>query len=309
MNVPAALKLIGRGKDGARRLDETQACELFAAALDGRLSDVQLGAFLMAMRIKGESTAELTGFLRAAQQRALPLCSPAPVVLLPSYNGSRKLPNLTPLLARRLTLAGHRVLVHGTESDPDRITSADLFAALRWPVVRSLEALHEAWGEGLPAFMSVDLLCPGLARMIGVRRAIGVRGPGHTIAKLLHPVSPAPSLRVVNYTHPEYARAHAEFLQHSGADALLMRGSEGEPVADPRRQPRIEVFIGGTSRPDLSVDLQGGSLPELPPLPTALDTGAMAAYVAHLLDHPQKIPAPIERQVTCISACMRALAG
>ena len=83
MNIPAALKLIGRGKDGARPLDEAQACDVFAAALDGRLSDVQLGAFLMAMRIKGESTAELTGFLSAAQQRALPLTSDVPVVLLP----------------------------------------------------------------------------------------------------------------------------------------------------------------------------------------------------------------------------------
>ena len=49
-----------------------------------------------------------------------------------------------------------------------------------------------------------------------------------------------------------------------GANALLLRGTEGEPVADPRRAPRIDVFVAGSCAPTLSSAAQEGVLTELP---------------------------------------------
>ena len=96
------IREIARGKKGARDLSREDARMLFAAMLDGEVSDLELGGFLIGMRIKGESVAEIAGFLDAVESsfEALPMPEAefAPVVI-PSYNGSRQFPNLTPLLA------------------------------------------------------------------------------------------------------------------------------------------------------------------------------------------------------------------
>ena len=60
--------------------------------LDGRVADLEIGAFALAMRIKGESADELIGFLDAVHARCLTITAPRRAVLLPSYNGARKLP-------------------------------------------------------------------------------------------------------------------------------------------------------------------------------------------------------------------------
>src|SRR3954467_14343222 len=100
-HFPAArfIKEIGRGKKGARSLSRDDAQQLYAAMLDGRVSDLEMGGIMLAMRIKGESVAELDGFIEAAEASFDQLPAPdgeyAPIVI-PSYNGSRQMPNLTP---------------------------------------------------------------------------------------------------------------------------------------------------------------------------------------------------------------------
>ena len=66
---PAArfIKEIGRGKNGARSMTRDDACALYRAMLDGRVSDLELGGILLSMRIKGESVDEIAGFLDAAE--------------------------------------------------------------------------------------------------------------------------------------------------------------------------------------------------------------------------------------------------
>ncbi|HWV63935.1 MAG TPA: DNA-binding protein YbiB, partial [Oxalicibacterium sp.] len=61
------IKEIGRGVKGARSLSRDDAQQLYAAMLDGRVSDLEMGGIMLAMRIKGESVAELGGFLEAAE--------------------------------------------------------------------------------------------------------------------------------------------------------------------------------------------------------------------------------------------------
>ncbi len=60
------IKEIGRGVKGARSMSRDDAHRLYAAMLEGRVSDLELGAILLAMRIKGESVDELAGFMDAA---------------------------------------------------------------------------------------------------------------------------------------------------------------------------------------------------------------------------------------------------
>src|ERR1019366_690890 len=109
MNWGTLIEENGRGPNGARDLDEEDAWRMFAAMLDGAVPELELGGIMIALRIKGESVAELRGFQRAAAERMQRLVAPAGAprpVVLPSYNGARRQPNLLPLLALLLTRAG-----------------------------------------------------------------------------------------------------------------------------------------------------------------------------------------------------------
>lgn len=313
MSIASYIKEIGRGQDGARPLSEDQAHDLLNQIFNGQVSDLEIGAFCLAMRIKGESTGELAGFVRAAHEHCLPLASVAdqigqPIVVLPSYNGARKLPNLTPLLAWALSQQGLRVLVHGPASDRTRVTSHDVFRALNWPVASDATTLLDAWRSGQPAFMEIAVLCPPLAKLLDVRWIVGLRNSGHTVAKLLNPFEGAavPSIRVVNHTHPEYAHSLTAYLEHSHARALLMRGTEGEPVADARRQPRFDVFMNGSKRPELGRTPQEGVLTQLPDLPTSFDATATAQYIQQVIAGELPLPEAIRTQVECLAQALAA---
>ena len=79
MSIGHYIKIIGRGKDGARALPREQAADLLGQVLDGTTSDLEIGAFCLAMRIKGETPEEMAGFLDALHQR---------MALLPDSGGA-----------------------------------------------------------------------------------------------------------------------------------------------------------------------------------------------------------------------------
>jgi anthranilate phosphoribosyltransferase len=147
------------------------------------------------------------------------------------------------------------------------------------------------------AFVPTALLCPGLQRLLDVRRVVNLRNPAHSLVKLMNPCV-GKSLLVSSYTHPEYALSMAATLALMGSNALLLRGTEGEAVADPRRTPKMQAFVGGQAT-DLHA-YQGGSLTSLPVLPTAIDAASTATYIREVLSGAQPVPAPIAQQVAHI---------
>src|SRR6185436_11487470 len=118
------LKDLARGRHGARDLTRDQARELFAAILAGELVGPALGAVLVALRVKGEALDELAGMMDALASHVRPVRLPArralPVVI-PTHNGSRKLPNLVPLLAMLIAREGVPVLLHSSSQESTRI--------------------------------------------------------------------------------------------------------------------------------------------------------------------------------------------
>jgi anthranilate phosphoribosyltransferase len=293
MGISQYIKEIGRGKDGARALSRTQAADLFGQVLDGAVTDLEIGAFCLAMRIKGETPTEMAGFLDAAGERLnkIPVnAGESPVVVIPSYNGARKLPVLTPLLAMLLARRGAAVLVHGTPTESSRVFSSEVFSALG---IRASDAT-DSIADGQVAFVPTEALCPALKRLLDVRRVVGLRNPAHSLVKLMNPCA-GRALVVSSYTHPEYAISMAETFALIGADALLLRGTEGESVADARRMPQMEAFVGGAHH--LLEASQPGSLSALPDLPKTTEASATAAYIREVLAGGQAVPASIAAQV------------
>ncbi|MFC5461304.1 DNA-binding protein YbiB [Massilia niabensis] len=305
---PAApfIKEIGRGVKGARSMSREDAAALYTAILEGRVSDLELGAILLAMRIKGESALELAGFMDAAEASFAPLPSPpgdcAPV-LIPSYNGARKLANLTPLLALLLAREGVPVLVHGVQADPGRVTTAEILAEMGLAPSATSVDLMDAFAARRPAFMPIETLAPRLAWMLSLRRILGVRNSTHTLVKILQPFEGA-ALRLVSYTHPEYLQTLGEYFSIAAplvrGDAFLMRGTEGETVANPHRAQQIEWFHGGERTVLVERDAPTDLLAEVP---EARDAAATAAWIGRALRGEVAVPPSILAQV---EACVRA---
>jgi anthranilate phosphoribosyltransferase len=294
MSIGPYIKDIGRGKDGARSLTREQATDLFGQVLDGTVTDLEIGGFCLAMRIKGETPDEMAGFLDATHARLQRLPDNGlTTVVLPSYNGARKLPVLTPLLALLLAREGAAVLVHGTATEDRRVSSEAVFAALGQPARSTVGPLR----HGECAFLPTEVLHPGLKRLLDVRRVVGLRNPAHSLVKLMNPCT-GRALIVGSYTHPEYAVSMADTFALVGAHALLLRGTEGEPVADARRTPQMDAFRDGERH--LLQPAQEGSLAALPDLPRDISAEATAAYIRAVLDGRLPVPTPIALQVAHI---------
>ena len=294
------IKEIGRGKEGARSLSRADAELLYGAMLRREVSDLELGAILLAMRIKGESIDEIAGFMAAAEASFELLDAPgggAMPVLIPSYNGARKIPNLTPLLAMLLVREGVPVLVHGVTQDPGRVTTAEIFSALGWPLADSLRQAQAQMNGATPVFIPIEILAPQLAGLLACRRILGVRSSTHTLVKILQPFR-QPALRLSSYTHPEYLEMLGEYFTTAAppdrGDAFLMRGTEGETVANARRAQQIDWFHDGV-RTTL-VEKQGvvNAVPDMPP---ERDAGSTARWIESVLDGTIPVPPAIVAQV------------
>jgi anthranilate phosphoribosyltransferase len=304
------IKEIGRGPHGARALSRDEAYALYTAMLEGRVSDVELGAVLIAYRLKGETPEELAAMLAAAHATLGLLATPPGgfrPVSIPSYNGARKQPNLTPLLALLLAREGVPTLVHGVTQDPGRITSAEIFAELGVPFAQSHAQIDAALAERRVAFAPIEALAPKMARLLVLRRVLGVRNSTHTLVKILQPFA-EPGLRLVNYTHPPYRESLSalfrDFPDAGAGGALLARGTEGEAVADTRRQVQVDWVHDGLCDTLIAAER---SSPDTAPvdLPEARDAATTARWIADALDGRAPVPATLARQVALITRIAR----
>lgn len=296
------IKEIGRGKEGARSLSLADATELYAAMLDGRVYDLEMGGILLAMRIKGESIDEIAGFLAAAetamQRLQAPLTSEYAPIAIPSYNGARKKANLTPLLACLLAREGAPVLVHGVTQDPGRVTTAEIFKALDLPWSSTTMHAQEQMSRAQPAFMPIEFLSPAMHRILMMRRVLGVRNSTHTLVKILQPFEQA-ALRLGSYTHPEYQlMLHDYFTKlapHERGAVFLMRGTEGEAVASTGRAQQIDSYYLGQCQTLLATETQLAG--DLPALPESIDADSTAKWIGAVLAGELPVPVNIAQQV------------
>jgi anthranilate phosphoribosyltransferase len=304
MAIGNYIKEIGRGKEGARSLTREQAADLFGQVLDGAVTDLEIGAFCLAMRIKGETAQEMAGFLDATHQRLSRVpnvgAHSQPVIVIPSYNGARKLPVLTPLLALLLAREGLPVLVHGTATESTRVYTSKVLEVLGIPALSAIENI----APGNVAFAPTAVLCPGLQRLLDVRRVVNLRNSAHSLVKLMNPCA-GKSLLISSYTHPEYAVSMAATFELMQSNAMLLRGTEGESVADARRMPQMDGYLAGQRT--VLQEAQSGTLPTLPDLPKAFDAQTTADYIRDVMAGKSPVPPSIARQLEHILRLVKQL--
>ena len=291
VGIAQYIKEIGRGPRGAKPLTRAQATDLFGQVLDGTVTDLEIGAFCLAMRIKGETSEEMAGFLDATHARLNRIpATQRPLIVLPSYNGARKLPVLTPLLALLLAREGLPVLVHGTQTESRRITASSVLETLGIPTMAAVQPIT----DGTVAHLDTGVLHTGLKRLLEVRQTVGLRNPGHSVVKLMQP-GVGTQIVVSSYTHPEYFSMICDTFATLQMQAVLTRGLEGEVVSDPRRTPQIHGFVNG-EHTELATQ-QPGTLSDVPGLPTEIDAATPPASPRPAPAGDAPVPESIARQV------------
>jgi anthranilate phosphoribosyltransferase len=299
VSYSACLKQIARGPGDARDLAPEDAARIFGAMLDGGVPELELGAILAALRMKGESVGELLGAYGALCERVHRL-EPPPgdvrMVVIGTYGGARRHLNLTPLVALLLRRMGIPVLVHGTLDGHGTVASAYILRELGVLPCATLAQAQGAFDRERFAFVPTAVLAPGIANLLALRGRLGVPNTGHLLAPLIDPF-PGASVRLVGVTDPgELARVRELFLA-TGERAIVLLGTDGEPFVDPCRRPRIEYLDDGSGR--TLFDEEHAPLGAVAAAPESLEAKATAGYVRKVLEGGAPLPLPIMNEVAC----------
>ena len=293
------LKEVARGRHGARDLTREQARDLFTAVFAGEVADLALGALLVALRIKNENVDELAGMMDALAPFVETMRLPnrrSQAVVIPTYNGARKLPNFVPLLSLLLAREGIPVLLHGARQEPQRVGTFEILALLGHGPAATIAAAERDLDNHCIAALPIAALSPALARLLDARLTLGVRNSAHTLAKLLLPrgVEAHQACRLVAVTHPDFQELMRSYFAISPGNAFLMRGVEGEAVVRLHTPQPIEHV-------DCDHQLVTHLLPEseVPELPQR-DAHATAQWTREILENLRPVPHALERQVALI---------
>jgi anthranilate phosphoribosyltransferase len=245
MNTPAALtleapaehpfapfvRILGKGKRGARNLTREEAREAMGMLLEDKVEDTQLGAFLMLLRHKEESAEEMAGFTEAVRER---LTAPAIQVDIdwPTYAGKKRHLPWYLLAAKCLAQNGVRIFMHGGGAHTaGRLYSEQLLDALAIPLCRNWQSVNEALDTGNLAFMPLQDWAPHLQRMIDLRNTLGLRSPIHSLARILNPLGARCGLQSI--FHPGYQSVHREASSLLGDNSIVIKGDGGEVEINP----------------------------------------------------------------------------
>jgi anthranilate phosphoribosyltransferase len=225
MDTTGFKTLIAKAAQG-QRLGETEAAEAFDAMMSGNATPSQMGGFLMALRVRGETVEEITGAARAMRAKALMVQAPAGAIDTCGTGGDGSGSfNISTAAALVVAGAGVPVAKHGNRNLSSKCGSADVLAALGVNIDADPSLVERAIAEAKIGF----LMAPryhGAIRHVGPTRVeLGTR----TIFNLLGPLSnPAGAKRqLLGVFAPEWVRPLAEVLGKLGSERAWVVHGEG----------------------------------------------------------------------------------
>ena len=229
MTLATFVQVLGRGQGRARSLTQEEAHAAMTAMLAEDAAPEAIGAILMLMRMKGETAEEIAGFAAAARASLGPWHGARPALDWPSYAAGRTRGLPWFLLAARLVAdAGVPVLLHGWNShqgDVASLRAALPILGLR-PAGTPAEAASHLRGEGI-AYLPLEILSPGLMRLLRLRDTLGLRSCVNTVCRMLNPAG-APAA-VQGVFHPPYRELQSDAGALLGLGRLsVLKGGGGE---------------------------------------------------------------------------------
>jgi len=220
-------KAIRRVVDG-QHLDRHEMHAVFAEVMDGTATEVQKSAFLIALRMKGETPEEITGAALAMRERVTPLNVDRERLVDTCGTGGdgRGTFNISTIAAIVAAAAGANVAKHGNRAVSSACGSADLLTALGVRIDLDAPQMSRVLEEIGIAFLFAPKLHPAMGAVAPIRRELGVR----TIFNLLGPLTnPAFARRqVLGVYAPHLVEVIARVLLALGADhAMVVHSFDG----------------------------------------------------------------------------------
>jgi len=246
LDVAPLIKRVARGKHGSEHLSQDEARFVFSELLNPQADELQLGAFLIAERMKGEASEELAGFVQAAREHVShfdTIKAPEGAVDLPCYAGKRRAAHAYLIAALEARDKGIPIFVHGVSSIEGRVTAWEV---LKDAGIKSATNLSDAKAimahDGM-VYMDLAEVCPDLNRIYHLRERLGVRSFANTVARLLNPMQCDKQLN--GFFHTPYAEYMAQANVLLGQkQSLIFMGAEGEPELYADRQKVVNQQVG-----------------------------------------------------------------
>ena len=259
-----------------------------AAALPPEGAEPRLGAAI------AELAQRVTALSERMRRLEPPSDRPRPVIF-PTYGGCRRTPNLTALVALLLRRYQVPVLIHGSTDrrhDFGRVTTAAVLAELGIDPVHSIDEAQRRIGDGGIALVPTSVLFddPELERAEPMPDVL------HAAIRLVDPFGGC-GFRIVTASQRQARAEMRAFLVATRADALLLRGSEGEPFASPRTPTPLEWFEHGEAH---TLDgNESSAFAAQAALPAVHDATTTARWTAAALSGETPIPLSTLNQLAC----------
>ncbi len=236
-----------------------------AEVMAGDASPAQLAGFLVALRAKGETAAEVAGLVETMLERAATVEVPGRVVDTCGTGGDGAgTVNLSTMAALVVAGAGVGVVKHGNRAASSACGSADLLEQLGVVVDLPPPAVRPCLEQAGIAFCFAPVFHPGMRHAAVTRRELGVPTVFNVLGPLTNPARPA--AQAVGVSDLRLAPVVAGVLALRGADALVFRGADG--LDELTTTGPSTVWVVGSGR----VDRQ-----ELDPAELGVPQGSLAA--------------------------------
>jgi len=235
MSLSDFVRILGRGPGRARSLTQAEAFLAMQHMLSGDAAPEAIGALLMLLRMKGETSDEIAGFAGAAALAGPDL--PDVDLDWPSYAAGRTRGEPWFLISAKLVAqAGHRVLIHGWNGHDQKVRRGLAYAGIK--VVRTSEEAAQWLDRDRIAYMPIEKMHPALFGLLNLRDVLGLRSCINTVCRMLNPARARTSVQGV--FHPSYRLLQADAAALLDWKALsVIKGGGGEFECNPAKDLKV----------------------------------------------------------------------
>ena len=234
-----------------RDLSISEATWSMDQVMTGDVTPAQLGAFLVALRAKGETVDEIVGFRDAVLAHAVPLPVDSMAVDIVGTGGDRfGTVNVSTMASVVVAATGVPVIKHGNRAASSSSGSSDVLSALGIDLTVGADRVAAVLSEVGLTFAFAAAFHPGFANAAGVRREIGVPTVFNFLGPLVNPARPEAS--AVGVANLDKVPLIVGVFQTRGATALVFRGDDGLDELTTTGHSHIwEVTAGSVTEHDL----------------------------------------------------------
>ncbi len=230
---------------GGMDISETEMSDCMKEIMEGKATDAQIGAFLTALRIKGETVSEITGAARIMREKAARIQAPDGTLDTCGTGGDMSgTLNVSTTAAIVVASCGVPVAKHGNRSVSSQSGSADVLEALGVKIDLTPEQVEKSLNETGFGFLFAPLFHPAMKYAIGPRREMGVRTIFNILGPLTNPAGAKRQLLGVFADH--LTDTLCQVLANLGAeDVMVVHGEDGLDEISITDGTKVTRYAGG----------------------------------------------------------------